>query len=101
KLLLGLAVSALTLPCFANGEIETHFNPGKSILPSSRWTGENIWSADVWIINTGERYNETQYNHVWAPLQMTAMENIDTIMSMSRERCYKKKAFFREHLFLF
>ncbi|MDE6339104.1 MAG: hypothetical protein K2K97_04880, partial [Muribaculaceae bacterium] len=69
KLLIGLALSALALPCLADGEIEAIFNSDKTILPSSKWTSRDLWQADVWIVNTGKNLapNEgsANYNHIW------------------------------------
>lgn len=66
------ALAVLTgLTGYANGEMKTNFNPANVILPSSRHTGDRVWSADVWIVNTGTRYDGAQnfdnpdYNHIW------------------------------------
>ncbi|MDE6257414.1 MAG: hypothetical protein K2M53_03410 [Muribaculaceae bacterium] len=70
NLLFGLAVGTMAFSGLANnGRIEQSFNRDKVILPSSHYTGDQIWNADAWIINThvafGDRNRDDVYNHVW------------------------------------
>lgn len=70
NLLFGLAVGTMAFSGLANnGRVELSFNPDKVILPSSHYTGDQIWNADAWIINThvafGDRNRDEVYNHVW------------------------------------
>lgn len=42
------------------------FNSQKPILPSSQYTPAEPYSAQVWVFNEGRRYNDADYNHIWA-----------------------------------
>jgi len=46
-------------------ELTANFNAQKVVLPSSQWTPAETWTAQVMIFNTGQRYAEANYNHVW------------------------------------
>lgn len=47
-------------------EVTATFNPSNVILPSSQYTPEQPYTADVWVFNEGKRYQDSDYNHVWA-----------------------------------
>lgn len=71
NLLYGLALTAVMVPSMAFGASKTVFNANNDLLPSSRWTPEEDWSAWTYVINTGNRYEGPQgydnpdYNNVW------------------------------------
>ena len=64
-------ICAALIPLNAALTMAPTFNANKVILPSSRHTGGEIWKAQVWIVNTGTRYEGAQnssneiYNHIW------------------------------------
>ncbi|MCH5219156.1 MAG: hypothetical protein J1F20_01195 [Muribaculaceae bacterium] len=76
KFLLTLSVAVATIISgYANGETVVSINTNKVILPSSRHTPDSPWTADVWIVNTGERYSEPNYNKIWGTPEADAEGN--------------------------
>jgi hypothetical protein len=60
SLLMGLSAC-----CMSAQELTATFNAQKVVLPSSQWTPAQTWTAQVMIFNTGQRYADANYNHVW------------------------------------
>lgn len=52
-------------------DVEATFNANNVILPSSQWTPDSPYTADIWVVNTGNRFEGAQdrsnpnYNHIW------------------------------------
>lgn len=66
---LAIALCGFALaPCEINAEpvIVTAFNSANVILPSSEYTPADRYTAQVWVYNTGTRYEDQYYNHVFA-----------------------------------
>lgn len=70
-IMLGLAMGAMAIPAYSNDDVGAEFNRDKMIIPASRYTPDQRWQADVWIVNTGINYYGSYdagngvYNHVW------------------------------------
>lgn len=54
------------LPVCAQDKVVCTFNPQNVVLPSSQYTPDKPYQADVWVYNTGQRYEEQYYNKLWA-----------------------------------
>lgn len=63
---LNVAVILSTLSASAQDKVVCTFNPKNVVLPSSQYTPDVPYQADVWVCNTGRRYSEQFYNKVWA-----------------------------------
>lgn len=63
--LCAVVMPALSASAQTTGEITCRFNPAKVILPSSQYTPNEPYEADVWVINEGRRYNGELYNFVF------------------------------------
>lgn len=63
-----LAVVAALSPfaTSAQTEIASSFSAEKVILPSSQYTPDEPYSADVWVYNKNSRYDEAYKNQIWA-----------------------------------
>ena len=58
---------AMTIPVPAvaqQGNITSHFNAAKPILPSSQYTPDAPYKATVWVFNDGRRYTDRYYNQI-------------------------------------
>lgn len=55
-----------TLQAGAQDRIISTFNAQRPILPSSQYTPGEPYQADVWVYDTGMRYDSQYYNKVWA-----------------------------------
>ena len=68
KLYVLLLTASLSTEAFTseNFEVTATFNPSNVILPSSQYTPGQPYAADVWVYNEGKRYQDSDYNHVWA-----------------------------------
>lgn len=66
KCRLSLIIAALPFLSVDAQEIKSYFNAAKPILPSSQYTPEKPYSAEVWVFNDGQRYADQYYNHIWA-----------------------------------
>ena len=58
---------ALYIPISAfaqQGDITSHFNAAKPILPSSQYTPDAPYKATVWVFNDGRRYTDRYYNQI-------------------------------------
>ena len=49
----------------AQDRLISTFNADRPILPSSHYTPAEQYQADVWIYDSGMRYNDQYYNKVW------------------------------------
>ena len=49
----------------AQDRLISTFNADRPILPSSQYTPAEQYQADVWIYDSGMRYNDQYYNKVW------------------------------------
>lgn len=65
--LCGMAIFA-ALPMLASPEavLDVRFTPDKPILPSSQWTPNEPYEAEVWVFNEDQRYEDQYYNLIWA-----------------------------------
>lgn len=54
-----LLTAAAVSPFQVSGEsrVTSAFNPSKVILPSSQYTPDEPYTADVWVFNDGRRYD--------------------------------------------
>lgn len=61
------ALFAMTSASYAmaENEIISTFNADKVIIPCSEYTPGQPYSAQVWVLNTGERYSDQHYNKIW------------------------------------
>lgn len=50
-------------------EITGSFNASKPILPSSQYTSQAPYTASVWVLNEGRRYDGAYHNHIWGEPQ--------------------------------
>lgn len=50
----------------ATDELRTTFNADNVILPSSQYTPALPYHAEVWVYNNGKRYEDADYNRIWA-----------------------------------
>ncbi|MDE6854116.1 MAG: hypothetical protein K2J38_03570 [Muribaculaceae bacterium] len=58
------AVAACPLQASGESHVISTFNPSKVILPSSQYTPDEPYTADVWVYNDGRRYDSAYYNQV-------------------------------------
>lgn len=66
-LLMGCLLGAIMpMGAAAQDEVVCSFNPANVILPSSQYTPDRPYTADVWVYDTGQRYSDQYHNKVWA-----------------------------------
>ena len=62
-------VAALLVPtpvmADGDGQLVATWNAQNVVLPSSQFTPSTPWTAQAMVFNTGRRYNDADYNHVW------------------------------------
>ena len=63
-ILLLTAAAVHTLQASGESRVTSAFNPSKVILPSSQYTSDEPYTADVWVFNDGRRYDSAYYNQV-------------------------------------
>lgn len=73
SILFGLValVGTAMLPSEAMGQSKTVFSADNVLVPASRWTPDEVWKAQAYIVNSGKKYDGPQgfdnpeYNHIW------------------------------------
>ena len=61
-----LAVLLVSTPAVADdGQLVATWNALNVVLPSSQFTPSTPWTAQAMVFNTGRRYADADYNHVW------------------------------------
>lgn len=63
--MLALACLTMTTAWADEGEVKALWNAQKVILPASQFTPSQTWKAQTMVFNTGRRYQDADYNHVW------------------------------------
>lgn len=64
-LILSAFAAMQTMQASAQDRIISTFNPERPILPSSQYTPADTYQADVWVYDTGMRYDSQYYNKIW------------------------------------
>lgn len=60
-----MALMLIPAAAAAQGVVKALWNAQKVILPASQFTPSQTWKAQAMVFNTGRRYQEADYNHVW------------------------------------
>lgn len=64
-LILSAFAAMQTMQAGAQDRIISTFNPERPILPSAQYTPADTYQADVWVYDTGMRYDSQYYNKIW------------------------------------
>lgn len=66
KMVVNCLLAMTPIGMFAEEVVYGVFNSANVILPSSYYTPNQPYQANVWVHNTNTNYSEGYYNHIWA-----------------------------------